>query len=113
MVYTTTCFKFNGALRGKCGGFFKGLIVLQGLKIPFKALAGFKQAKAYRLINIDFFNGNFTTIKPLSNYLKINAKLFPLSIHLSNVHLKGAVSALDKKNHNFIIPAKNYKNENP
>ena len=36
--------------------------------------AGFKQAKACRLINIDFFNGNFTTIKLLSNYLKINAE---------------------------------------
>ena len=41
--------------------------------VNIKAWAGFKQAKAYRLINIDFLKVDLTTIKPLSNSLKINA----------------------------------------
>ena len=54
---------------------------------------------------------DLATVQKLLGHKTINMTL--RYAHLSNVHLKGAVSALDKKNHTFIIPDENNEILNP
>ena len=95
------------------------LNILYSFFISFKALAGFKQAKACRFINIDFLNANLTTIKLLSNSLKINVdKPFKSSdygghkaVGFINARLRISVFGLSysKATYIFIIPKLQHK----